>query len=204
MEKENEVFPEDKTTEQAQETTVADEQEENKENVEVIFDEEAIEADASEAPSVSELQERISQLEKAVEEKDNRLLRLQADFDNYRRRTRSEIESNEKYRSQSLALGILTAIDNFERALQTEVQDEEAKSLLQGMEMIYRNILEALKKEGIEALESVGQPFDPEYHHAVMQDSNDQYEPNTVIEEFQKGYKLKDRVIRPAMVKVNQ
>jgi molecular chaperone GrpE len=78
------------------------------------------------------------------------------------------------------------------------------KSILQGMDMVYRQLVEALKKEGVEAIESVGQPFDPHLHQAVMQVEDSSFEANTVIEEFQKGYKLKDRIIRPSMVKVNQ
>ncbi|MCL6618151.1 MAG: nucleotide exchange factor GrpE [Anoxybacillus ayderensis] len=148
--------------------------------------------------------EKIAQLEAKLAETENRLLRLHADFDNYRRRVRLDMEAAEKYRAQSLVSDLLPILDNFERALQVQVEDEKAKSLLQGMEMVYRSLVEALKKEGVEVIESVGKPFDPHVHQAVMQVDDQNYEPNTVIEEFQKGYKLKDRVIRPAMVKVNQ
>ena len=152
----------------------------------------------------TELKAKIEQLEKELDEKDNRLIRVQADFDNYRKRTRNEIEAIEKYRSQSLATELLGVVDNFERALQTNVTSEDAKALLQGMEMVYKGMLEAFKKEGIEPIESVGKEFDPHEHHAVMQGSDEQVKSNIVLEEFQKGYRLKDRVIRPAMVKVNQ
>ncbi|AXM89763.1 nucleotide exchange factor GrpE [Anoxybacillus ayderensis] len=148
--------------------------------------------------------EKIAQLEAKLAETENRFLRLHADFDNYRRRVRLDMEAAEKYRAQSLVSDLLPILDNFERALQVQVEDEKAKSLLQGMEMVYRAFIEALKKEGVEVIESVGKPFDPHVHQAVMQVDDQNYEPNTVIEEFQKGYKLKDRVIRPAMVKVNQ
>ncbi len=148
--------------------------------------------------------EKIAQLEAKLAETENRFLRLHADFDNYRRRVRLDMEAAEKYRAQSLVADLLPILDNFERALQVQVEDEKAKSLLQGMEMVYRALIEALKKEGVEVIESVGKPFDPHVHQAVMQADDQSYEPNTVVEEFQKGYKLKDRVIRPAMVKVNQ
>ncbi|ACJ33212.1 Molecular chaperone GrpE (heat shock protein) [Anoxybacillus flavithermus WK1] len=148
--------------------------------------------------------EKIAQLEAKLAETENRFLRLHADFDNYRRRVRLDMEAAEKYRAQSLVSDLLPILDNFERALQVQVEDEKAKLLLQGMEMVYRSLIEALKKEGVEAIESVGKPFDPHVHQAVMQVDDQNYEPNTVVEEFQKGYKLKDRVIRPAMVKVNQ
>jgi molecular chaperone GrpE len=160
--------------------------------------------DEQKADETAELKARIEQLEKELDEKDNRLIRVQADFDNYRKRTRNEIEAIEKYRSQPLATELLGVVDNFERALQTNVTSEDAKALLQGMEMVYKGMLEAFKKEGIEPIESVGKEFDPHEHHAVMQGSDEQVESNIVLEEFQKGYRLKDRVIRPAMVKVNQ
>ncbi|MCD8511967.1 MAG: nucleotide exchange factor GrpE [Bacillus sp. (in: Bacteria)] len=142
-------------------------------------------------------------LEKKLEETTNRLLRIQADYDNFRRRTRLEKEADAKYRSQRLAEELLPAIDNFERALMISPEAEEAKSLLKGMEMVYRQLQEALKKEGIEVIDAVGQPFDPHIHQAVMQVETEEFEKNVVVEELQKGYKLRDRVIRPAMVKVN-
>ncbi|QAV27278.1 nucleotide exchange factor GrpE [Neobacillus thermocopriae] len=169
--------------------------------------EEQVENEATQQEEKDELTlayEKIAQLEAKLAETENRFLRLHADFDNYRRRVRLDMEAVEKYRAQSLVSDLLPILDNFERALQVQVEDEKAKSLLQGMEMVYRSLIEALKKEGVEAIESVGKPFDPHVHQAVMQVDDQNYEPNTVVEEFQKGYKLKDRVIRPAMVKVNQ
>jgi molecular chaperone GrpE len=149
-------------------------------------------------------QEKIQELEAKLEEAENRILRLQADFENFRRRTRLDREAAEKYRAQSLVTDILPVLDNFERALKVEADDEKSKSILQGMEMIYRQLLDALKKEGVEAIECVGMQFDPHLHHAVMQVEDSEFESNIVVEELQKGYKLKDRVIRPSMVKVSQ
>lgn len=166
------------------------------------------ERDGNNAPEqeeeVARLKVKIEELEKRLKEKENRLLRLQADFDNYRKRTRSEMEAFKKYRSQNLALELLSSLDNFERALKTDVQTEEGKAILKGMEMVYKSILAAFEKEGIKPIEAVGQQFDPNYHHAVMQDHNDEYEANIVTEELQKGYMIRDRVLRPSMVKVNQ
>ena len=157
-----------------------------------------------EAENVDERDAKISELEEKLEEAENRYLRLQADFNNFRRRSRMDLEAGAKYRAQSLVTDLLPAIDNFERALKMEAASEEAKSMQQGMEMVHRSILEALKKEGVEPIEAVGKEFDPTYHQAVMQEQDDKYDSNIVIEEFQKGYKLKDRVLRPSMVKVNQ
>ena len=143
------------------------------------------------------------ELEQKLEESQHRLLRLQADYENLRRRSKQDKEADAKYRSQRLAEELLPAMDNFERALNTTTVSEDADSLKQGMEMVYRQLKAALSQEGIEAIETVGQPFDPHYHQAVMQVELEDYDKNVVVEELQKGYKLKDRVIRPAMVKVN-
>lgn len=149
-------------------------------------------------------QEKTAELEAKLEEAENRYFRLQADFENSRRRARLDLEASEKYRAQSLITNLLPAIDNFERALQMEADSEQAKSILQGMEMVYRSLLEALKNEGAEPIEAVGKEFDPHIHQAVMQVEVEGFDSNHVVEEFQKGYILKDRVIRPSMVKVNQ
>ncbi|AZV44451.1 nucleotide exchange factor GrpE [Peribacillus asahii] len=173
--------------------------------VEEVFAEEA--EQTSEETEVDELQaaqQKIAELEAKIEEMDNRYLRLQADFDNSRRRAKLDMEAAQKYRVQSLATDLLQALDNFERATKIEADNEQTKSLLQGVEMIYNGIVEALKKEGVEAIEAVGQEFDPHLHQAVMQVQDENFGSNIVVEEFQKGYKLKDRVIRPAMVKVNE
>lgn len=172
------------------------------EEVETVFAEDG--ETAKDESDTSDLQAEIQMLKNKLEEADNRYLRLQADFDNFRRRTRIDIEAGEKYRAQKLAVELLPAIDNFERALKIEADNEQTKSLLQGMEMVYRSLVDALKKEGVEAIEAVGKDFDPNFHQAVMQGEDENYGSNVVTDEFQKGYMLKDRVIRPSMVKVNQ
>jgi molecular chaperone GrpE len=172
---------------------------------EVLEADEVIEAEAEieiepEDDTPSSVQK---ELEEKLEETTNRMLRLQADYDNFRRRTQQEKESAAKYRSQSLAESLLPALDSFERGMKIDAQSEETKSLLEGMEIVYRQLMEALDKEGIEAVDAIGQPFDPKIHQAVMQVESEDYESNVVVEEMQKGYQLKGRIIRPAMVKVN-
>lgn len=176
------------------------------ETVEEVF-EEAEATPSNEENTAEELKaanEKIAVLEAKLEEESNRYLRLQADFDNSRRRARLDMETAQTYRAQSLVMDLLPNIDNMERALKIEAVDEQTQSLYTGVEMVYRGILEALKKEGVEAIEAVGNEFDPHLHQAVMQEEVEGTESNIVVEEFQKGYKLKDRVIRPAMVKVSQ
>ncbi|MFC0270064.1 nucleotide exchange factor GrpE [Metabacillus herbersteinensis] len=158
----------------------------------------------SESQELAELKAKIVELESKLDENENKMLRVQADYDNFKRRSRLDMENAQKYRSQSLVTDILPALDNFERALQIEVDDEKMKSVLQGMNMVYKQLVQALQNEGVEEIESKDKPFDPHLHQAVMQVEDEAYESNTIIEELQKGYKLKDRIIRPAMVKVNQ
>ncbi|WP_042345803.1 nucleotide exchange factor GrpE [Bacillus massiliigorillae] len=153
---------------------------------------------------LAKAEENTRSLTAKMEEMENRYLRLQADFDNSRRRSKLDLEAAQKYRVQSLASELITSLDNFERALAVPTENEETKSMLQGLEMVYKSMMDALQKEGVEPIEAVGQEFDPNFHQAVMQVSDENFAANIVVEEFQKGYKLKDRVLRPSMVKVNQ
>ncbi|MEH7378095.1 MULTISPECIES: nucleotide exchange factor GrpE [Bacillaceae] len=171
--------------------------------VETVFEEDGTTEKVDVLP-VDEKEQEIQLLKAKLDEADNRYLRLQADFDNFRRRTRLDLEASQKYRAQKLITDLLPAIDNFERAMKVEADNEQTKTLLQGMDMVYRSLLDALKIEGVEPIESVGKEFDPHQHQAVMQGEDENYGSNIVTDEFQKGYLLKDRVIRPAMVKVNQ
>ncbi|SDM20237.1 nucleotide exchange factor GrpE [Bacillus sp. OK048] len=182
------------------ETQMNDHVELTDEDVETVF----AEAVDSEQESTVDYAAEIEVLTSKLEDADNRYLRLQADFDNFRRRTRLDSEAAEKYRAQKLVTELLPALDNFERALKIEADNEQTKSLLQGMDMVYRSLVEALKTEGVEVIEAVGNEFDPNFHHAVMQGEDESFGSNIVTDEFQKGYILKDRVIRPSMVKVNQ
>lgn len=149
-------------------------------------------------------EEVIAKLEQELEELKARYLRVQADFDNYRKRTKMEKEIAAKYRSQSLAELLLPVLDNFERALAVKTSNEESEMILKGVEMVYRQFKEALKQEGIEEVEALGEPFDPYKHQAVEQEKSEEHESGIIIEVLQKGYRLKDRIIRPAMVKVSE
>jgi molecular chaperone GrpE len=137
------------------------------------------------------------------EEYQQRLLRAQADFDNYRRRTVKEKEELGKYASAKLITELLPVIDNFERALQTSGDVTDAASYVKGVEMIFRQLEGVLKAEGLTAMEAEGQPFNPEFHQAIMQVESEEHEEGIVVEVVQKGYMLKDKVLRPAMVKVS-
>lgn len=184
------------------------EQEETVESVNAEAEVEILDADDVVVEDVSgdvdESSAKIAELQAKLDETENKMLRAQADFDNFKRRSRLDQEAAQKYRAQSLVSEILPALDNFERALQIEADNDQTKSLLQGMNMVYNQLAQALQNEGVESIKSVGEEFDPHLHQAVMQVEDENFDSNTVVEELQKGYKLKDRVIRPAMVKVNQ
>ena len=131
------------------------------------------------------------------------LQRLQADFDNYRKRTQKEKEDISKYAAERLVGAILPVLDNFERAIGSVQTSPDLAGYSQGVEMIFRQMHNVLVKEGLAAIEAVGQPFDPNIHEAILTVESEEHPENTVVEEVQKGYYLKDRVLRPSMVKVS-
>ncbi|MEZ2457245.1 nucleotide exchange factor GrpE [Salinicoccus roseus] len=147
--------------------------------------------------------EEIESLKQQVETEENKYLKLYAEFENFKRRNRQEMETNNKYKHQGMVEDLLPIIDNFERALKIEGDSDSFNSLLKGVEMVYNDLVNTLMKHDVREIESVGQPFDPNYHQAVMTEASDE-DDGIVIEEFQKGYILKDRVIRPSMVKVSE
>lgn len=158
----------------------------------------------SEETSVDPKDEEIQQLQLKANENEEKYLRLYAEFENYKRRIQNENATNKKYQAQSVLTDILPTIDNIERALQIEGEDESFKSLQKGVQMVHESLLRALKENGLEEIESEGQEFDPNFHQAVVQDNNPDFKSGEITQELQKGYKLKDRVLRPSMVKVNQ
>lgn len=138
-----------------------------------------------------------------AEETRQRLLRLQADYDNFRRRTRQEKEEMAKYASQQLVEKLLPVLDNFERALSAAHSAADLDSFAKGVDMIYRQLSDVLAQEGLEPIKAVGEPFDPELHQAVMRVESEEHGDNIIVEELQRGYRLKEKVLRPSMVKVN-
>lgn len=148
--------------------------------------------------------EKIQELEKLANDNEEKYLRLYAEFENYKRRIQNENQINKTYQAQGVLTDILPSIDNIERGLQIEGDDESFKSLQKGVQMVHESLLRALKDNGLEEIEAEGQEFDPNLHQAVVQDDNPDFKSGEITQELQKGYKLKDRVLRPSMVKVNQ
>ncbi|OPY56383.1 MAG: heat shock protein GrpE [Pelotomaculum sp. PtaU1.Bin035] len=153
-----------------------------------------------EETELSVLQSQLAEQKALADDYYNRMVRIQADYENYRRRTRQEKEDFYKYASEQLILALLPVLDNFERALSAE--SESIESFKSGVEMICRQLQDILADEGLKPVPSVGETFDPAWHEAVLQAESAEHPDNTVIEEFRRGYCLKDKVIRPAMVKV--
>ncbi|HAT83070.1 MAG TPA: nucleotide exchange factor GrpE [Eubacterium sp.] len=161
-------------------------------------------ADAGEAESRNEKKEESREDEAAKGESeesgDEKYMRLMADFQNYKRRTEKEKAEVFSYANEKIVTELLSVLDNFERALAQESADEK---YAEGMELIFRQMSDVLTKAGLAEIDAVGKEFDPNFHHAVMTDDNADFESGQVTAVLQKGYTLHDKVIRPAMVRVN-
>ncbi|KGP75183.1 protein grpE [Desulfosporosinus sp. Tol-M] len=150
------------------------------------------------------LEEELVRTRAKAEDHYGQLQRLQAEFDNYRKRTQKEKTEIIKYASERLVGELLPVLDNFDRAISAAKVNPDFTSFSQGVEMILRQLQTVLDKEGLKVIDAVGQPFDPNIHEAVLRvASEDEHPENTVVEELQKGYYLKEKVIRPSMVKVS-
>ena len=160
--------------------------------------------DALEDAQVEEVSE-VDELKIKLDEMEDKFLRVSAELANIVQRNRNERELIQKYRSQDLAKKLLPVIDNLERAIATEVTDEQSISLKKGVEMVLESLNVALKEEGIEEIPAKGERFDPNIHQAVqIVPVSEGVEADTIVEVLQKGYKLQDRVLRASMVIVAQ
>ena len=153
---------------------------------------------------IEELKKKFEEKEKEAKEHYDRLLRVAADFDNYKKRAAREKEEWAKFANEDLIKAILPFIDNLERAINHAEKVEDAGVLIEGVRLTIQQLLQALSKFGLSSFESHGKPFDPALHEAVLLVPTDQHEPNQVVEEFQKGYLLNDRLLRPATVSVSK
>jgi molecular chaperone GrpE len=150
-----------------------------------------------------ELNKQIEEKDAKIEEQKNQLLRLMADFDNFKKRAQAEREEIISFSNETLILAILPILDNFERAMVHAIEcktRETNDELIKGFALIKKQLEDILAKIGVSAIESLGQKFDPHIHEAVLSKEAEGKEDNTVIEEMQKGYTLKGKLIRPSMV----
>lgn len=174
---------------------MATDKEKNQEKVDEITEEVVAEELAEETPQKSDLE----QAEEKIEELENKYLRAVAEMQNIQRRSNEERQTLQRYRSQDLAKAILPSLDNLERALAVEGLTDDVKK---GLEMVKESLVQALKEEGIEEVDTE-KGFDPNYHMAIQTvPADDDHPADTVAQVFQKGYKLHERVLRPAMVVV--
>lgn len=132
------------------------------------------------------------------------MLRLAAEMDNYKKRVDKDRQSLIKYGCQGVVQELLPILDNFERAIESANESKDFDSFLEGVEMIFKQMSDALERKGISRIDAVGAVFDPNVHEAVVQVASEEHPENTVVEELQKGYMLHDRIIRPAMVTVSK
>ena len=152
---------------------------------------------------IKELEAKLEAKEKEAGESYDRLLRVSAEFDNYKKRSAREMEEFRKFANQSLIKEMLSVVDNLELAMNsTDGHKAIDKDLLQGLEMTHKEILKVFEKFNVKPIDAKGQPFDPTFHEAVMQEETNDSPKNTVINELQRGYMIHDRLLRPSMVVV--
>lgn len=187
---------------------VKEKKEELEKDVADIQEDTEIDTEATEDSGVSDVEaeefERLN-LKAEIEELEDKYLRARAEIANIANRSKNEREQLQKYRSQDLAKKLLPSIDNLERALATDVADDQGASLKKGVEMVLESLKQALKEEGIEKIPAKGEAFDPNLHQAVQTvPATEELPADTIVEVLQEGYKLHDRVLRPTMVIVAQ
>ncbi|NLC42425.1 MAG: nucleotide exchange factor GrpE [Erysipelothrix sp.] len=146
-------------------------------------------------------QQLIEKLSQDNEKLKNEYFKAYADAENFKKRSQREVDNLMKYRIQSFANDVLPVLDNLERALSAPTSDESFKT---GVQMIYDQLVAALEKEGVKEIEALGNPFNPQEHHAIAKEKQEDVEAGIVTEVYQKGYILKDRVLRASMVKVSE
>lgn len=156
---------------------------------------------ASPGDRIAQLEEQLAVKENESRENWDRFVRERADLENYRKRVNREKEELLNYGNKSLIEEILPVVDNLERAL-AHASEDGLTAVVEGIRMTHGMLLTALKKFGVSPVEAAGAQFDPAFHQAMAQVPTDEHPPNTVVEEYQKGYMLKERLIRPAMVTV--
>ena len=154
------------------------------------------------ASEIQSLQEELEQLRKDAEESRDHYVRVLADFDNFRKRQRDEVARRISIAREELLIKLLPIIDNFQRALQSAEAQHSYESLVEGVSMTLRQVLDMLQKEGVQPIEAVGQQFNPELHEAVARVETDEHPENTNIDEYERGYTIDGRVLRPSRVRV--
>ena len=193
-------------------TRPQDEEQPQQEGVEQASVEQATEAQQTEpvenleAPTVESLMEEVAALQAKVTDQSDSVMRAQAEVQNIRRRAERDVENAHKFALDKFSSDLLPVIDSLERALEAaeNLENEAVKAMRDGVELTLKMFVDTLGKHGIEQLNPMGEPFNPEFHQAMSMVPNPDMEPNSVMAVMQKGYVLKGRLVRPAMVVVSQ
>ena len=155
-------------------------------------------------PHEKELIKELEAAKKQLEDEKDRVLRLNAEFDNFRKRTLKEREEFIKYANEKLILELIDVCESLERGLENAKNTDNKDKLIEGMELIYKQFKNVLEKNGLTPIKALGEKFDPYKHEAMMQTLTDECEENTILEEFTRGYMLNNRVIRYSKVRVSK
>lgn len=152
---------------------------------------------------IKKMETRIEELEKEVEANYDRFIRVTADFENYKKRTAREMSDLRKFANENILRDMLLVVDNLERAIESgSKHDSEKQTILEGVEITLKDLFRMFEKYGVKDFKAEGEPFDPVYHQAMMQEKTNDYPDNNVLNELQKGYTIHERLLRPAMVVV--
>ncbi len=166
--------------------------------------EEAARAAESAEAAVEGTAQRAESAEREIADLKGKVLRWQADFANYQRRAAREMLETRQNADADFAKAMLQVMDHFDMAISIDPKKVDAKTVLEGVKITYDELKKVLQNRGIETYEATGKPFDPHLHEAVMQEASDKQPPMTVLQTFQQGYKIGDRILRPAKVKVSK
>lgn len=199
----NEAAEENQAAEAAEDTAAEVEDTEATEDA-VETAEDSEEADGEEEPKKKGFfgKKKKDKKDTQIEELTDRVQRQMAEFDNFRKRSEKEKAAMYEVGAKSVIEKILPVIDNFERGIAGVTEEQKADPFIQGMEKVYKQMLTTLEGIGVKPIEAVGQPFDPNFHNAVMHVEDEEVDESIVVEEFQKGYLYRDTVVRYSMVKV--
>ncbi len=192
--------------EEKKQEEVKEEKDENVQanDTEEVKEDKNVKTEDKDAKAEDDSEAKIKALQDEVTKWKTEYYKVFADMENTKKRMNKEFDNQKKFMMQSFIEELLPVIDNFERSLASEAGDENLKNFLKGYQMIHDQLMNILEKNGVKAIEAEGKPFDPNFHQAVMTEKVDGVEPNMVVQELQKGYMLKDRVIRATLVKVSE
>jgi molecular chaperone GrpE len=155
--------------------------------------------------SIQDLEDKIESLEQSAKDSYDKFLRISAEFENYKKRSVREMEDFRKYANETLLKEFLSIVDNLERAVQSASTENHSNNpIVQGVDLTLQEIFKIFERFGVSAIESMGKPFDPAFHQAVQQEETEEQPDNVVLRELQKGYMIRERLLRPAMVVVSK